>query len=275
MLGGALVLWQGTKAFVQWAGTFDFVFERFQNPSWIGAVMRFLADPPPWLTLLLMIIGLLLIYWDTRGKDRILASPWLRPATEWLSRFHAGEPARASTATPAAVRELREATADLNRQLSKFQKERKLRILDDKVAPLLDDMLPMINLGQQLSSSAWNAFRSEDSSAEYKADLHQFQLNFIIYGRRLNELRNQVAEYDDVSEALDFPEHEDCVRAINRLFARYGVLHSYVSRDANSEAMENLLRTETDALGAAMMVFMRWLNNARAATKDILRRVSA
>ena len=49
---------------VQWASTFDFALERFYNPSWIGDVLRFIADPPSAVVWCAVLIGLGLIFWD-------------------------------------------------------------------------------------------------------------------------------------------------------------------------------------------------------------------
>lgn len=54
---------------------FDFFYERFRDPSWIGALFRMLAHPPAGATLTVMAIGLTLIYWSTRPKQSRMTVP--------------------------------------------------------------------------------------------------------------------------------------------------------------------------------------------------------
>jgi hypothetical protein len=55
--------------------SFDFIYERLRDPSWIGAVFRMLAHPPPGMTLTVIAIALTLIYWTTKPKDRRMTAP--------------------------------------------------------------------------------------------------------------------------------------------------------------------------------------------------------
>src|SRR4051794_29673228 len=49
---------------------FDFVYERYRDPSWLGGLFRTIANPPPGLTLTVIAIAMTLIYWSTKSKDR-------------------------------------------------------------------------------------------------------------------------------------------------------------------------------------------------------------
>ena len=62
---GALLLsvWQVVRSMIS---DVDFVAAHVQNPGWIGTVLAFLSAPPPYIPLLLVVVGLGLIFWQVR-----------------------------------------------------------------------------------------------------------------------------------------------------------------------------------------------------------------
>lgn len=271
-LGGFFLLWQGTKALIQWASTFDFLFERFHSPSWVGVVLKFLIDPPPLFTLLLVLIGLALIYWDVRFRHS--RSPILPAAlSAWVAHLRSASRAVEKPATGLTLTAT--GTAKTPRPLTAYEVERKLRILDERIVPLLDDMRLMINSGERLGSAGWNSFRNASASAEYKQSLMSYRDKFQTYGRELNSVRDEVGEYEDIRATLAFPQHGACLEGINRYLTRYGYVDTYLLREANGEALSNLLQSECDAFSKAVLDFTHWLNDARARVKHLLRNVSA
>jgi hypothetical protein len=77
LLGAASLLepvWRLIKWLLHWASDFDFVISRIQNPSWVGVVINWLIkwvfDPPAWVTIPALIAGVALIFWDFRRQAR-------------------------------------------------------------------------------------------------------------------------------------------------------------------------------------------------------------
>jgi hypothetical protein len=58
------------KSGLQWFGDHDLVISRIEDPDWLGAVMRWLLDPPPALILPTLLLGLLLIAADVWRDNR-------------------------------------------------------------------------------------------------------------------------------------------------------------------------------------------------------------
>jgi hypothetical protein len=73
LLGGIGLVIPAASWLIKWAGDFDFVFERLQDPGWIGRMIQFLLDIPPWANLAIMIGGLFLIYFDSVRRTRALS----------------------------------------------------------------------------------------------------------------------------------------------------------------------------------------------------------
>jgi hypothetical protein len=78
ILGGAVLIWTVIREIIKFAGDVDFVITRSQDPGWVAVVINALLDPPGWLTIPLILVGLLLIYWDSRrtgSRPRRAKSP--------------------------------------------------------------------------------------------------------------------------------------------------------------------------------------------------------
>jgi hypothetical protein len=77
LLGLVSLLWgpiqRATKWLLRWAGDFDLVISRAQDPDWIAVVIRWLLDPPGWVILPALIAGVVLIIWDFRRHSRKIA----------------------------------------------------------------------------------------------------------------------------------------------------------------------------------------------------------
>jgi hypothetical protein len=67
-------VWKAVKPVLQWLGDFDLIISRIEDPDWMGAVMRFILDPPGWLIVVMMIVGIILIFWDGRRTQEVKQS---------------------------------------------------------------------------------------------------------------------------------------------------------------------------------------------------------
>ncbi|MBA7476023.1 hypothetical protein ES707_11398 [subsurface metagenome] len=74
-VGGLILLfpelWRAFKWLLGWGGAVDLVMERSTDPKWVGAVLSVLASPPPYLTIPLIVAGLVLIYLDLRRSNNL------------------------------------------------------------------------------------------------------------------------------------------------------------------------------------------------------------
>jgi hypothetical protein len=57
---------KGVLSFVGFGGSVDFVISRLQEPGWVAVMIRWLLDPPGWSILPMILMGLALIFWDSR-----------------------------------------------------------------------------------------------------------------------------------------------------------------------------------------------------------------
>lgn len=54
---------------------FDFIYERSKDPSWIRGALHMALNPPPGTALLVAIVGLVLIYWNTKPRVTRMSPP--------------------------------------------------------------------------------------------------------------------------------------------------------------------------------------------------------
>jgi hypothetical protein len=71
---GALSLaesaWRGTRWLLDLAGTGEFVVGHVREPGWIGSMVAFVLNPPPWIFFPCFVVGALLIWHDLRRSQK-------------------------------------------------------------------------------------------------------------------------------------------------------------------------------------------------------------
>jgi hypothetical protein len=81
MFGVALweipIVSKGIKLAFGAAASFDFVYERYKDPTWLGWAVNAVLNPPPGTALVFTAVGLLLIYWSTKPKAVRMSWPVL------------------------------------------------------------------------------------------------------------------------------------------------------------------------------------------------------
>ncbi|MEH2502595.1 hypothetical protein V1290_001406 [Bradyrhizobium sp. AZCC 1578] len=77
--GLGVLLWELPLArkFLATITTFDFFYERSKDPSWVGEVINKMINPPPGTALLVVLVGLVLIYWSTKPRDVKMSLPMI------------------------------------------------------------------------------------------------------------------------------------------------------------------------------------------------------
>jgi hypothetical protein len=66
-LGWMLPVWQGIKWLLEWAEHIDFARQHIADIKYVGQMLAFLANPPPWLGIALIPPASLAIWWGLRG----------------------------------------------------------------------------------------------------------------------------------------------------------------------------------------------------------------
>jgi hypothetical protein len=87
-------LWHALVWLFDWGARVDLVATKLREHGGINVMLGFFVDPPPWLVLVTLPVGLLLIFWDLKGRpipwrkyqagqsiDRITCVEFLKTAT--------------------------------------------------------------------------------------------------------------------------------------------------------------------------------------------------
>jgi hypothetical protein len=80
LLGALAVFWAVAgkliKSILQYFGNFDLIISRVEEPSWIGTLghlaLEGFLNPPSWLLIPIVIVGLLLIWWDRKEPHKTI-----------------------------------------------------------------------------------------------------------------------------------------------------------------------------------------------------------
>jgi hypothetical protein len=66
--GGIVLLWEFARGIVTWGGDIDFLISVVKDIGWVGLVIAWLLSPPDWFGPVAIVVGLALIYWDSKRK---------------------------------------------------------------------------------------------------------------------------------------------------------------------------------------------------------------
>jgi hypothetical protein len=70
--GWAVVLFESGKALLDWLGRFDIVHKLYEL-AWVKPVIEFLSSVPSWTTIPIIVLGLALIFWDSRRTRSLIS----------------------------------------------------------------------------------------------------------------------------------------------------------------------------------------------------------
>lgn len=54
---------------------FDFIYEKYRDPGWLGEALNMALNPPPGTALLVAVVGMALIYWSTKPREIRMSLP--------------------------------------------------------------------------------------------------------------------------------------------------------------------------------------------------------
>jgi hypothetical protein len=167
------------------------------------------------------------------------------------------------------------APQQVTRQPTPYEIERKLRALDETVVPHLDRMRLLINEGEGLQSSGWSAFKNPNSYPEYREKIKDFRDRFRIGGRELTAIIEELEAHSDIGDALASPSHETWARAIEKYMVKYDYFHTWMHKDASSEAYAAFMEDDANAFGKAIIEYSHWCGVARARVVALQRKLAA
>jgi hypothetical protein len=167
------------------------------------------------------------------------------------------------------------AVAESPRQLTAYEIERKLRILDEMVVPQLDRMRLLINEGERLQSSGWNAFKDPNSYPEYCEKLKDFRDRFRNHSRELHTIAEDQRAHSDIGDAIGYTSHETWAQAIEKYMVKYGYFHRWMHADAPREAYTAFLEDDANNFGKAIIEYSIWCSGARVRVIGLQRKLAA
>lgn len=62
-------LWQSCRFVLDYAGYYDFYVSHVKEPGWVSTMLDWFLNPPPWTLGPAIIVGLALIYWDSKRRQ--------------------------------------------------------------------------------------------------------------------------------------------------------------------------------------------------------------
>jgi hypothetical protein len=177
--------WTGVKWLLDWGGRID-VFR-----TWGTGLIDALTPVPPWANLLLLLVGLLLIWWDLKGRP--IPFSWLA-ASGAPSLVLSGAPANPASSPPPKV----------VAKTHPHDIPKKLTVIDEQINPLLKDEGEIelhIRRGRQLLNDWKRGLGPE--RPQYLEELRDYQHFSASLFDRLLRLQQANPHFEDIAALLD------------------------------------------------------------------------
>jgi hypothetical protein len=183
--------------------------------------------------------------------------------------------AAAHAVHPSAVPIANERIIAHPRQLSPYEAEQKLRVIDSALLILRDEFPPALQRARQLESNGWNAFKHKDLYPAYNVDLAHCRDMLVHAANSIESVRQRNPEYRDVSDALQQPSHGISLEAAMSNYATtYGYMATNLKDGASNDAFEYALAPRRVELRQKLDLFTNWRMQAERQMIEIRRLVS-
>lgn len=160
------------------------------------------------------------------------------------------------------------------RQLSSNEVEKKVRVIDRLLEILSKDMEPTIVDGPRLLAGAWNAFKNPLGNPKYVNELRAYRDLVKQNAEKLDALRDQSPEYQDIVGATVQTYYNSAFPAIEDFYVTYGRFATYLSKDIENSSFENLMKPKSYAFAKAIQDFAQWRHSTRGRVIEIRRQIS-
>lgn len=220
------------------AGYAEFVSAHIQQPGWVGDVLSFLIDPPPWITFPALVIGLLLIWWDARrSRNRKLSVP--------------------TPADPDGDPDLEE----LMRQWEPthpYDMPGKLKAIDDAMEFIEGRFYPVVTVALE-SVRRWEDYIDGDHldllAASAKATFEQV----CKFDGMIERMRAANRKYDDVSDILTQDHILEYEQSLDDFIKSLSMFRS----EADANALKDALSEKRTRLYRATLLTVMWAESVQ------------
>ncbi|MDB5562759.1 MAG: hypothetical protein JWN11_2177 [Hyphomicrobiales bacterium] len=162
-------------------------------------------------------------------------------------------------------------TAKIPVQITAYEAERKMRVIDAAL-DLLKEGAPIIEMGAALHTAPWFQFRM-DSERRYPGLVFDYQETLRRYAEKVDEIRNNNQEHQDVMSALQQDYYNAAMKRIYD-YANACKAVSDVAGDGSKEPLLGLLNPTRDGFEAAIGELTSWRNKARGDLIDIRKKLA-
>jgi hypothetical protein len=203
--------------------------------------------------------------WQPKSKELIR-----RRRDEWTALASKVDgPRRVDEPKPVAVA----APAPPPRQLSAYEAELKVRAIDKVLRVLSTDMQAVIDKfpAQQ---NWWNALKDPKNHPNFRPGLLVFRDEFKTASLKLDALRNELPEYQDLIGMVQQTYYEKVLKAVERYLIQFMYVQDTVKPDASAEALKAFMDDAMTGQYEAMNEFIRWRNGAREQVLQLRRQIS-
>lgn len=160
------------------------------------------------------------------------------------------------------------------RQLSAYEVETKLRVIDAALAFLKDKMEPTVKDGPRLQSGWWNALAAPQHKPGYKEELTAYRNTIKTNLNDLDKFRDNNVLYQDIIRIVQQTYWDKVLPPVEKMMQAYGFLSDVWKPGLSHEGCNFIMSPYVDDFGRAIEVFNSWRGIALNNLMDLRRSLS-
>jgi hypothetical protein len=160
------------------------------------------------------------------------------------------------------------------RPLSSYEAELKVRAIDNILKILSADMQPVVERFP-LQQNWWNALKDPKNNPNFRENLISFRDEYKAACLKLDSLRNNIPEYQDLVQIIEQPNYSKNLQALEKYLVQFMYVQDTVKPDASKEALLSFMDDFMTAQYNAMNDFIGWRNSTRAKVLELRRQISS
>ena len=160
-------------------------------------------------------------------------------------------------------------------QFTPYEIELKLKLIDQVVDIISNEMEKVFSEGPRLQSGWWNALKDPVNNQNYETDLFKYRDFFKNINAQLDATLKKPPQYEDVVAVSKYAAYDSTLAAIEGFLIAYQYIKSSVRDNTPAEALRYFMKPYEDPFIKANQTFHDWRYTTLIRLKEIRKLVSS
>lgn len=174
---------------------------------------------------------------------------------------------------PKTVKLQSEPVAASKREMSSYEAEMKIRVIDDLLAMLRGDPWRYVKVGKELQEEAWGAFKHAERFPQHESNWQFYEADLRNLLKKLEAMKADNRHYIDIVSLVNLDATRDLLSAVGNFHKTFVVLRNSLREDAKG-AFHHLMGPRTVLIDTGLDALLRWRNSTQQALTKMRQSLS-